>query len=104
MVKIMSKKLHIVSEEHGWAIKGASKPLLYKTKKDATDAARDMALNKNIIVISVSKDGQVIDVTGISKGAKVKTANVKSKIDKQTVRNAIAQVSFESEFNVGPNE
>ena len=104
MVHIMSKKLHIVSEENGWAIKGAAKPVVFKTKKDATVAAKEMAFDKNVIVISVSKDGQVIDVSGLSKGAKVETANVKSKIDKQAVRNAIAQVSFESEFNVCSNE
>jgi hypothetical protein len=98
----MSKKLHIVSEENGWAIKGAVKPVIFKTKKDATGAAREMALNKNIIVVSVSKDGQVIDVSGLSKGVKVETANVKSTINKQAVRNAIAQVSFENEFNIGP--
>jgi hypothetical protein len=91
----MDKKYHVLSGVDGWIIRGASGFKVYKNKKNAVLAAKEMASKKKLPIVIHSKDGRVSSVSYGANSKKVQSANVKRRLNVKLVRNSIAEVSYE---------
>ncbi len=98
----MSRKYHILPSAEGWIVrwiaKGVGREKTFKTKDLAiAETKRKMSKEPGSQMIVHSKDGKVMSVHLGEIGYKVKSANVKHRLNNKSVRNIIAKVMYQQQ-------
>jgi hypothetical protein len=86
---------HVVSKDKGWKVVGVKNETIFDTKKEAVAIARVYARSAEQSLVIHSKDGRVSSVNSYGKdlkSGKTLSANVKHRLDGETVKRSIAEV------------